>query len=321
MERILVTGATGFVGSHLVEGLLKEGHEVYCLVRNVHTLRWLHGLPLNLIIGDCREKDLGLPKVDVIYHLAGIVKAKRPSLFYQVNYLGTVNLIKSVLRQKIPIKAFVFISTLAVNGQKTQIITPNDPPCPQTHYAKSKWLAEQTLTKFKETIPVIIFRPTAIYGPRDKEFLSYFQVIKQGFAPILNPDGILSFCYVADVVQALMKVLRNDIPSGKVFLLSDGKAYTWQFVINTISDILNKKPFVIKVPKFLTYFAAMGVEFYSHFLKNPLIFSRNKLKEVFQKSWFCDISETQALLGYKPQYTLAEGMALTLRWYQIHGWL
>jgi len=321
LERILVTGATGFVGSHLVEGLLKEGHEVYCLVRNAHNLRWLHGLPVNLIVGDCRKKDLRLPKVDFIYHLAGVVKAIRPSLFYQVNYLGTVNLINSVLRQKLPLKAFVFVSTLAVNGQKTEVITPNDPPYPQTHYARSKWLAEQTLAKFKDVIPIIIFRPTVIYGPRDKELLSYFQVIKQGFAPILNPDGILSFCYVVDVVQALMKVLENDLPSGKVFLLSDGKAYTWQGVINTISEILDKRPFVIKVPKLLTYFFAMGAQFYSHFFKKPLIFSRNKLKEVFQKTWFCDISETQDLLNYKPQYSLAKGMTLTLRWYQIHGWL
>jgi len=195
----------------LVEGLLKEGHEVYCLVRDVHTLRWLRGLPVNLIIGDCRKKDLRLPKVDFIYHLAGIVKAKKPSLFYQVNYLGTVNLIKSVLRQKIPIKAFVFVSTLAVNGQKTQIITPNDPPYPQTHYAKSKWLAEQTLAKFKEALPVIIFRPTAIYGPRDKEFLSYFQIIKD---INLAEKGQLRIEW-AEQTMPVLRLIRERFSKGK----------------------------------------------------------------------------------------------------------
>jgi nucleoside-diphosphate-sugar epimerase len=322
LERILVTGATGFIGSHLVEALLEKGHKVYCLVRNQHGLRWLKGLPINLVIGNCLESNLELPEIDYVYHLAGIIKTKKIGLFYQVNYLGTINLVKAVLKQKLPLKSFVFVSTLAVNGQPTEkIITQKQLPSPQTHYAKSKWLAEEALIKHKDSLPILIFRPTAVYGPRDKEFLGYFRLMKGGFAPILNSEGIFSFCYVLDVVEALMAVLERDVPSGEIFFVSDGNAYRWQEVIDIIASILDKRPFVFKVPKTVTYLLAVAAEFYNRLAKEPLIFSCDKLKEVFQKNWFCDISKTQALLGYKARYDLTKGIALTLKWYQECGWL
>lgn len=323
MVKILVTGATGFIGSHLVEGLLQKGHKVYCLVRNEKKLRWLQGLPVNLVLGDCQNLvSLKLPPVKVVYHLAGLVKAKSPIYLYQANYLGTLNLIRAILRQKLPLERFIFVSTLAVHGHpQEEIITPQAPPCPLTHYAKSKWMAEQALLSLKKFLPIIIFRPTAIYGPRDKEFLAYMRLIKHGFAPVLNPKGTLSLCYVADLVKALMAALDRDIPSGKVFLISDGRAYTWQTVITTIANILGKQPILIKVPKLLTLSLTLVAEFYNHFAKEPLMFSRDKLKEVLQKTWYCDISDAQTFLNFSPKYSLQKGMETTIKWYQAHHWL
>ncbi|MDL1969816.1 MAG: NAD-dependent epimerase/dehydratase family protein [Candidatus Desulfofervidaceae bacterium] len=323
MKQILVTGATGFIGSHLIEGLLQKGHEVYCLARNKKKLRWLQNLPVNLVVGDCQNlASLNLPSVSVVYHLAGLVKAKSPVHLYQANYLGTLNLIRAILRQRLPLEKFVFVSTLAVHGNpQGEIITSQAPPCPLTHYAKSKWMAEQALLSLKELLPVIIFRPTAIYGPRDKEFLEYMRLVKHGFAPILNPKGTLSLCYVADLIEALMAVLDRNVPSGKVFLLSDGKVYSWQTVITTMANMLGKQPLLIKVPKPLTLSLALAAEFYNHFAKEPLMFSRDKLKEVFQKTWFCDISDAQTFLDFQPKYSLKKGMEITIRWYQQHNWL
>ncbi len=306
-KRVLVTGGTGFIGSHLVEWLLKKNYEVFCLVRNPARLRWLKGLPVYLIIGDCQAKDLRLPQVEVVYHVAGVVKAKRPSLFYNVNYKGTVNLAQAVLKQKLPLKYFIFISTLAVCADSL------------SHYAHSKLLAEKELLKLP--LPLIIFRPTAIYGPRDKEFLSFCRLIKYGLAPILNPEGILSFCYIDDLIEILGAVLEKEIPSKKIFAVSDGKAYSWEEALKIVASALQKRPIYFKIPKKLTYILALIFEKFNIFIKEPIIFNQDKLKEIFHKNWFCDISEIQKLLGYTPKYDLFSGMVKTINWYQRQGWI
>jgi len=323
LKQILVTGATGFIGSHLVEALLQKGHKVYCLVRDEKKLRWLQGLSVTLVVGDCQNfASLNLPPVNIVYHLAGLVKAKFFNQFYQTNYLGTINLVRAILKQRLSLEKFIFVSTLAVHGNpQREIITPQDSPHPLTHYAKSKWLAEQALMSLKEFLPVVIFRPTVIYGPRDKEIWEYVRLVKYRVAPILNPKGTLSLCYITDLVKALISVLDKDISSGKVFLLSDGKAYTWQTVITMMADILGTKPILIKVPKSLALSFAMGAEFYNYFATKPLMLSRDKLKEVFQKTWFCDISDAQTFLGFEPEYSLRKGMEVTIRWYQKNNWL
>ena len=323
MCHVLVTGATGFIGSHLVEALLRQGHEVYCLVRDKTRLRWLNGLPVKVIEGDCKEvSSLKLPQVEVIYHLAGRVKAKRPVTFYQVNFYGTINLLKAIVRQRLKLKKFIFVSTLAVHGlPNIKVIRADDPPFAQTHYAKSKYLAEQAVMTYKDVFPVVILRPTAIYGPRDREFLGYLQCIKHGFAPVLNPEGILSFCYVKDLVGFLLAALEKEVPSGRVFLISDGQAYTWKEAVSVIAKQMQKRPLLLKPPKYLISFLAFITEGLSLFLDQPLIFSRDKLKEIFQKSWFCDISETCSLLGYTPRYDLKKGMQETIHWYKKEGWL
>jgi len=304
--QVLVTGGTGFIGSHLVEWLLKDGHEVFCLVRNPLKIKWLNGLPVKLIVGNCCEP-FNLPKVEVIYHVAGVIKAKKPSFFYEVNFKGTMNLAKMILKQRLAVKYFVFVSTLAVCGNNL------------SHYAKSKWLAERELLKL--SLPVVIFRPTAIYGPRDKEFLGWCRLIKYGIAPIFNPSGILSFCYVEDLIQALGAVMKKNDLSGKIFHISDGKAYKWEEALMILSRILKKRPIYVKIPKEISLFLALIAEFLNVFSKEPIIFTRDKLKELFHKNWFCDIADVKDQLDYIPKYDLFSGMVKTINWYQKQGWL
>ncbi len=322
METVLVTGATGFIGSHLVESLLKQNYKVYCLVRNKSILKWLKKVPVEIVEGDCESPSLKLPHVDFVFHLAGRIKAKEPVSFYKTNLYGTINLLRIISKQRPFVKKFVFVSTLAVHGKDdTKIIRPEHSPYPRSHYAKSKWLAEQAVLAYKGTFPVVIFRPTAIYGPRDKEFLSYIKCIKHGIAPVLNSKGILSFCYISDLVNFLIASIQKEIPSGKAFLVSDGQAYTWKQAILNIAEALGKHPLILNIPKPLTMTMAFGFQNISHLLNQPFIFSCDKLKEVFQKSWFCDISQSCNFLDYVPQYDFKKGIKRTIHWYQKQGWL
>lgn len=322
MNKILVTGATGFIGSHLVEALLEKGHVVLCLVRDPNNLKWLEKLPVKIIVGDLLENNLILPEVDYVFHAAGLVKARKVDMFYKANYKGTIHLINALLKQQKTLKGFIFISTLAVNGLPTRdIIDDNNIPHPKTHYAKSKWMAENALLKHKHLIPLTIFRPTAIYGPRDRELLNYFRVIKRGIAPILNKKSILSFCYVKDLVKALTASMDKKLPSGEIFFVSDGAGYLWQDVIDISGGIIGKTPLKIKVPHVFAYLIASITKMYSFFSRNSLLFTFDKLKEVFQKTWLCDISKTRKMLDFDPEYNLAEGLKITLRWYSEYGWI
>jgi len=325
MGKILVTGATGFVGSHLVETLVKKGEDVYCLVRATSNLRWLKGLSVKLVQGDCTDISSlkSLPSdIEFVFHLAGLVKARRKRAFYEVNYQGTVNLIKICLTKRWPLKRFIFISTLAVHGSPSDsMIKSDDQPRPLSHYAKSKWLAEQALLSVKEIIPVIIFRPTVIYGPRDRELLDFYRLIKTGWVPVLNPNGKLSLCYVLDLVQALIKALKADVPSGSVFFVSDGNAYSWFEVINIIASLLDKNPCYIYFPKGILWIMAIFAEAMANISRQPIMFSRDKLKEILQHTWVCDISNSIENLGYRPNYSLNIGMEGTIHWYKAQGWL
>jgi len=325
MSKILVTGATGFVGSHLVEALVNRGEDVHCLVRSNSNLRWLKKLPINLIKGDCTNFSSlkSLPSdVEFVFHLAGLIKAKKKTAFYQVNYQGTVNLIKICLIKRWSLKRFIFVSTLAVHGSPSNsVIRSSDMPNPLTHYAKSKWLAEQALLKVRNKLHVIIFRPTAVYGPRDRELLGYYRLIKMGWAPILNPSARLSLCYILDLIQALIKALKANVPFGSTFLISDGRAYTWSGVVKTVASLLGTSPHFIYFPKRLTSIVAIAAEAVAKISRQPIMFSRDKLKEILQNTWICDISNSIYNLAYQPSYSLKNGMAETISWYKAQGWL
>ena len=324
MESVLVTGGTGFIGSHLVDALLNKEYKVYCAVRNFNKLKWLRGKSVEFIKYNLYSSDIVLPDVDYVYHLAGLTKARKKIEFYKVNYEGTVNLIKAINKQKKPPKGFFLLSTLAVNGDRNaHKISIEDAATPESHYAKSKSMAEQEILKYKNIMNTVIIRPTVVYGPRDKELLSYFKLIKKsGFAPIFNKNSIYSFLYITDLINMLLLLLENkNIESGQVFLMSDGKGYKWTDVINKISLILCKKVRSIVIPDFIAYFSAMIVTLLNYVRREPFILTIDKLKEIFKKCWFCDIKEARKILKFDPEYDLDRGLQLTFQWYKTNGWL
>lgn len=320
VAKILVTGATGFIGSHLIERLLKEGYEVWALVRSRKPLPE----SVNMIYGDLTGGDLPpLRGFDHVFHLAALTRALVPSDYYKVNFLGTKSLVERLLRDGGLKGRFVFLSSLSAQGPAfgSRPCTEEDVPRPVSPYGKSKLEAETFLKGISDELDVLIVRPSIVYGPRDTYMLEFFRLIKKGFLPLIREDQRLSLCYVADLVEALVLGLSIKVTSGEVVLISDGEIYPLRYIADMVALILGVKYRVIKVPLTVAKTVALVNELWGRMTKRPPAFGINKFMEARQEAWICDITKAKAILGFRPRYTLKEGLEGTLNWYLENGWL
>jgi len=320
MEKVLVTGANGFIGSHLVEGLLHKGYQVRALVRRTADLKWLAGLPVDLRYGAINELNTLYPaveNVDFICHTAGATKANTVADFALVNYGGTQNLLTACLNKNPTLKRFVLFSTLAAAGpsESNQSITEDKACFPVSNYGTTKLQAESAVLELKDKIPSVILRLSAIYGPRDKETLTYFKFMKKGIRPIFG--GTFSICYVKDVVNAALLSLEKNIASGTIYNISSPGCYTFDELSAIAAQFLNKKTLRIKLPTFvLMLYASLVTKFSPNSILSP-----DKMRELTQKCWVCDIKKAQDELGFITHYGLEDGLRETIEWYQRQGWL
>ncbi|MCJ7578895.1 MAG: NAD(P)-dependent oxidoreductase, partial [candidate division Zixibacteria bacterium] len=215
--KALVTGANGFVGSHLVEKLLSIGYQVTCLVRKTSNLRWLSGLKVEYVYADISEREslsreagsFGknvLKDVDFIFHVAGLTKAKTEEEYSKANYEGTKNLLEACVKDNPQIKRFVYISSQAAVGPgKDDRPLDETAPCnPITDYGKSKLEGEKIVLEYSSKLPVTVIRPPAVYGPRDSDILSFFKVANKGFKTLFGKgESYLSLCYIEDLVDGI----------------------------------------------------------------------------------------------------------------------
>lgn len=319
--KALVTGGTGFIGSHLVEALLRENYEVYCIVRNPSKLRFLKGLDVKIIQADLSDKE-SLKKIewqfDYIFNLSGITKASHPEEFFQSNYIGTKNLVEVVAERNSFLKRFVHVSSLAAAGPCLDGIpvTEDATPSPVSEYGKSKLLGEQAVKFFKDKMPITIIRPPAVYGPRDSDFLTFFKLIKKGIVLYLT-EGTYSMIYVDDLVRGIITASTVENAAGETFFIADAQPYNTQEIINAISEAIGKRPLKIKIPQ------SIGVFFIRVFQKfdKKSIINSDKLKELIQPCWVCSTKKAESLLGFKTKTKLKEGMEWTARWYRMNQWL
>ena len=321
MEKVLVTGANGFIGSHLVEALLKNGYQVRALVRKSADLKWLAGLPCEIVYGAISEINTLFPaveNVDFICHTAGATKAKTIEEFALINYGGTQNLLNACLKKNINLKRFVLFSSLAAVGpsDNSQSITEEKACYPISNYGTTKQQAESAVLEFKDKIPSVILRLSAIYGPRDKEILFYFKLLKKGVRPIFGET--FSLCYVKDAVNAVILSLERDISSGSIYNIADAKCYTYDDVAIIAEQILNKKTLRIKVPKAILLAYATILHKIS---QGKSIINPDKIKELTSKCWVCDYKKASNELGFTAKYSLEDGLRETIEWYQGQGWL
>jgi len=327
--RILLTGGSGFLGSHIAEQLDGQGADVRALVRPTSDTRFLEGLAhVTLLSGALSDKDSLLAAtegVEGIIHAAGLVKARRPADFYQTNEQGTANLLDAAKQNAPGIERFVLVSSLAVMGpsEDGRPVPAGAAPNPVTHYGRSKLAAEQAARAEEQSLPITIIRPPMIYGPRDREVLPFFKSVQLGVLPLTgSPSSLLSAVYAADCAAACIKALDADVPSGSTYFVEDGGLETLGGLIAHIENALDRRAWLrVPVPRFLMYGAALGSEFYGRVMGRAVMLTRDKLNELLAPHWVCDSTEAQAALGWKPRTSFAEGTRLTGAWYRREGWL
>jgi len=325
--RALVTGANGFVGSHLVEDLLSRGYRVTCMVRKTSNLRWLSGLNVKYDYADINEKESlknVLKEIDFVFHVAGLTKAKSKEEYFRANYQGTKNLIELCAEDNPQIKRFIYISSQAAvgPGKDTQPLDENSPCNPITDYGRSKLEGERIVLKYSSKLPVTIIRPPAVYGPRDSDILSFFKVANKGLRTLFGKgESYMSLCHVKDLVDGIVLASESPKAIGQIYFIADDQIYSWREAFQIIAKVLDKKLITLRIPKAFLFTVAFVSENLFKLLGKSAVLNVQKVREITQKYWLCDVSKAKRELGFSPSYELEEGAKETVRWYKEKGWL
>ncbi len=323
--RVLVTGATGFIGSHLAEKLHQKGYTIRCLVRKTSNLSSLSEVPVEYVYGDLFTETVlrdAVKGVEYIYHVAGITKARTREEYFRGNELATKNLLEAILTVQPPLKRFVHVSSQAAVGPSLNgSIDETTPYHPITAYGESKMEAERDCTRVMDKIPITIVRPPAVYGPRDKDIFQFFNTMSKGLQPMIgfNKKDI-SLIYVKDLVDGIVLAGESEKSKGQIYFISSEKFYDWREVGDITAGIMGKKVLRIPIPELLVFFVAAISEFYSMISRKAVLINWEKAKDIVQDSWTCWIDKAKRDLGFKEAYTLEGGIKETVRWYKEKGW-
>ena len=328
--KILITGASGFIGSFIVEEALRRGFETWAAVRGSSSRQFLtderiHFVELNLSSEEALRSQLQGHQFDYVVHAAGVTKCLDKRDFYRINTEGTQHLVSALLALRMPLRRFVYISSLSIMGaireqQPYTEICETDEARPNTAYGKSKLQAERWLET--QPIPYIILRPTGVYGPRERDYFMMAKSIKAhtDFAVGYRQQDI-TFVYVTDVVQAVFLALEHG-QTGRRYFLSDGEVYQ----SSTFSDLIRRElgnPWWIRItaPIWLLRVITFVGEYVGRLTGRVTALNNDKYNIMRQRNWRCDIQPARRELGYEPQVKLEEGVRRSIRWYQDNGWL
>ena len=328
--KILITGASGFIGSFIVEEALKRGFETWAAVRKSSSREWLkderiHFIELNLSSKAQLVEQLRGMDFDYVVHAAGVTKCLNKQDFHRINTEGTKNLAEAILAVGMPLKRFVFVSSLSIFGaikeqEPYEEIRESDTPQPNTEYGRSKLEAEQFLAT--TTLPYIILRPTGVYGPREKDYFIMAKSIKghSDFAVGYKRQDI-TFVYVKDVVQAVFLALDKG-ENGRQYFLSDGEVYQ----STTFSDLIHEelgRPWWIRItaPVWVLRIVTFFGEYIGRMTGKVTALNNDKYNILKQRNWRCDIQPAIDELGYQPTVKLEQGVKETIQWYKENGWL
>ena len=328
---ILITGASGFIGSFIVEEALRQGFETWAAVRGSSSRQFLtderiNFIELNLSSEEQLKEQLKDYQFDYVVHAAGVTKCLNKADFHRINTEGTQNLVRAIQALKMPLHRFVYISSLSIMGaireqQPYTEILESDEAKPNTAYGRSKLEAEQWLDTV-EDLPYVILRPTGVYGPRERDYFMMAKSIQShtDFAVGYKQQDI-TFVYVTDVVQAVFLACEKGV-TGRRYFLSDGEVYQ----SSTFSNLIRKElgnPWWIRVtaPIWVLRIVTFIGEYVGHLTGKVTALNNDKYNIMRQRNWRCDIKPAQQELGYEPKIKLEEGVRRSIKWYKDNKWL
>jgi nucleoside-diphosphate-sugar epimerase len=327
MGRVLVTGANGFVGSHLVEALVAQDYQVRCLVRHSSDTTFIRHLPVEWAYGDIARGE-GLEAacagVDAVCHFAGATKARERETYFRVNAEGTRHLLAACERVAPRLRRFVYASSVAASGPSPDghPIDESHPPQPLTYYGQSKLQGEQFCQECADRLPVVILRASPVYGPRERDIYFYFQTVNRGVKLLLGRgERRASLVFVHDLVSMTLRVLEDYRAAGQTYFVAEGRDYDWQQISDLIAAALGKRAVRVVLPEGLVPTIAAVADLQARLTGQPALLNDQKLIELRQRYWVYSAEKARRELGFEAQYDLATGLHLTAQWYQENGWL
>lgn len=334
MDNVLITGASGFIGSFLVEEGLRRGFTVYAGIRKTSSKEYLTDPSIRFLEMDFSSEDKVIQTLDEckvagirfkhIVHNAGLTKAQKKEAFTEVNVNNTRNFVTALQRTDMMPEKFIYISSLAAYGPgdpaTMEPVKLAGPARPIELYGKSKLEAE-TWLQAQPDLPWIFIRPTGVYGPREKDYFVFFQTISRGIEAYIGSDRqILTFIYVKDLVRVVFDAIASPF-TRKAWFVSDGKEYTAREFSDITKKHLNKKTILLVVPTGIVKQLAVFLEgFYSLWGSIPTL-NTDKYRVLSSTNWRCEVKPLQDDLHFKAEYDLDRGVEDALEWYRSHHWL
>ncbi len=311
---VLVTGATGFVGSHVAEALLEAGYVVRCTVRRTSDTRWLDGLDVERVEADMRRPEAladAVRGVRAVVHLAGITRAPRPDLYARVNGDGTARLGEAAAEAGV--RRFVYVSSLAARG-------PDAAEGPVSDYGASKRAGEERLRGLTDRLEVVVLRPGGVYGPRDEDLLPLFRSAARGWLVAPSGGSVLQPVYVADVARAARLALEGDAGFGP-FPLAERQVYDWPAVAAAMEAAFGHSVRLVTLPAGAFEAAGILVQTAWRLVGSAPPLDRRRARDVARHRWTCDPGPTEEGLGWRADVSLPEGLGRSVAWYREAGWL
>jgi nucleoside-diphosphate-sugar epimerase len=327
MAKAFITGGTGFIGSHLVDELLKKNYEIKCLVRKSSSTKWLDGKGVEYVYGDLFSHDIlqnALKDVDYVYHVGGVTFAKKKQDFYRGNVEATKSLLEACYKFNPGLKKFIHVSSQAGVGPSFdgKPVDETRDYFPLTTYGRSKVEAEKLVIDYFDKLSCTIVRPPAVYGPRDYAIFEYFKSMNRGLQPLIGFDNkLVSLIHGVDLVKGFILAGEADISASSIYFISSEKFYNWRDVGVMTQKLLGRKTVKLVIPHFAVRTTAFFSEVFGFFSPKPVILNREKAREITQAYWICSVEKAKRELGFSETFTLEEGFKNTIDWYRENGWL
>ncbi|MFB0566681.1 MAG: NAD-dependent epimerase/dehydratase family protein [Candidatus Aminicenantaceae bacterium] len=319
--KALVTGASGFIGSHLVETLVERNWKVTCFVRKESRTDFLKNLPLTIFVGHAENSESlkrAVDKQDYIFHLAGRIMSASRKTYELANYLLTKNLLEACLIKNSGLKRFVFVSSVSAAGPSLPgYYSDESQPCaPNSEYGRTKLKAEEEVKKYWHSIPATIIRPPNVYGPRQQQTELLIKLIRKRIVLSLKERGeSTSLIYVKDLVEALIQAALSPTTRNQVYYVTDGKGHSWRDIIFTLKKYILGNSLYLPFPEYLISLLAWFLDLLKRARIIKLPFGQKAWRAMVKTPWLFSSLKAEKDFGFRSRYALDDGIRATVNYY------